>query len=312
MFRLKKIFFTATACLLTAVLLLSSCSGGAEKKKSAQIVTSFYPVYVLTLNLTDGIDGLTVANMTQSRGGCLHDYQLLPGDMRLLSTAQLFIINGAGLETFLDMITGQLPELKICDSSTGASILSGEGDAHEHGEGETHGHDHGDNAHIWLSISNAMIQVQNISDALIETFPKYRDQLESNTSDYLARLRQLQSDIHTLLAPYQGGQIVSFHEGFDYLMEEFGLSIAHEVETHDGAQPSAQELAHVTKEVEAEGVRLLAIDADEPPVSAEVLARETGAVICPLSTIVSGDGDKYSYENAMRQNAQAIAEVMGA
>ena len=312
MFRLKKIFFTATACLLTAVLLLSSCSGGAEKKKSAQIVTSFYPVYVLTLNLTDGIDGLTVANMTQSRGGCLHDYQLLPGDMRLLSTAQLFIINGAGLETFLDMITGQLPELKICDSSTGASILSGEGDAHEHGEGETHGHDHGDNAHIWLSISNAMIQVQNISDALIEAFPEYRDQLEANTSDYLARLRQLQSDIHTLLAPYQGDPIVSFHEGFDYLMEEFGLSIAHEVKTHDGAQPSAQELAHVTKEVEAEGIQLLAIDADEPPVSAEVPARETGAVICPLSTIVSGDGDKYSYENAMRQNAQAIAEVMGA
>lgn len=298
--------------MLTAVLLLSSCSGGAEKKKSAQIVTSFYPVYVLTLNLTDGIDGLTVANMTQSRGGCLHDYQLLPGDMRLLSTAQLFIINGAGLETFLDMITGQLPELKICDSSTGASILSGEGDAHEHGEGETHGHDHGDNAHIWLSISNAMIQVQNISDALIEAFPEYRDQLEANTSDYLARLRQLQSDIHTLLAPYQGDPIVSFHEGFDYLMEEFGLSIAHEVKTHDGAQPSAQELAHVTKEVEAEGIQLLAIDADEPPVSAEVLARETGAVICPLSTIVSGDGDRYSYENAMRQNAQAIAEVMGA
>ena len=75
MFRLKKIFFTATACLLTAVLLLSSCSGGAEKKKSAQIVTSFYPVYVLTLNLTDGIDGLSGANITQSRSGCLHDYQ---------------------------------------------------------------------------------------------------------------------------------------------------------------------------------------------------------------------------------------------
>ncbi len=311
MMRLKKFFFTAAACLTAAALLFSSCSGGAEKKKSAQIVTSFYPVYVLTRNLTDGIDGLTVANMTQSRGGCLHDYQLLPGDMRLLSTAQLLIINGAGLEAFLEQITGQLPELKVCDSSTGASILSGEGEAHAHGAGEAHGHDHGDNAHIWLSITNAMTQVQNISDALIETFPEYRDRFESNTSDYLARLKALQDEIHTLLAPYQGAQVVSFHEGFDYLMAEFGLTIVHEVETHDGAQPSAQELAHVTREVESEGIRLLAIDADEPPVSAEVLARETGAVICPLSTIVSGGGDLSSYENAMRQNAQAIAEVLG-
>lgn len=309
MIRLKKFFSTGMACITAISLLLTACTGGGSGQKGARIVTSFYPVYVLTLNLTDGIDGLTVANMTQSRGGCLHDYQLLPGDMRLLSTAELFVINGAGLETFLDMITGQLPDLAVCDSSTGASILSGEGEAHEHGE--AHGHDHGDNAHIWLSIDNAMVQVQNISGALIETFPQYREQLESNTADYLARLKSLQAEIHTLLAPYQGEQVVSFHEGFDYLMEEFGLCIAHEVETHDGAQPSARELAHVTREVEAAGIRLLAIDADEPPVSAEVLARETGAVICPLYTIVSGDGDKYSYENAMRHNAQAVAEVLG-
>lgn len=311
MIRLKKIISLSLACLMVIPMLLTACTRGGSAQRSAKIVTSFYPIYVLTVNLTDGIDGLTVANMTQTRGGCLHDYQLLPGDMRLLSTAELFIINGAGLETFLDMITGQLPDLTVCDSSTGASILTGEGEAHEHGEGETHGHDHGDNAHIWLSIDNAMVQVQNISDALMETFPEYQEQLKSNTTDYLARLESLQAEIRTLLAPYQGEQVVSFHEGFDYLMAEFGLSIAHEVETHDGAQPSAKELAHVTREVEAEGIRLLAIDADEPPVSAEVLARETGAVICPLYTIVSGDGDKYSYENAMRHNAQAVAEVLG-
>lgn len=312
MIRLKKFFSTGMACITAISLLLTACTGGGSGQKGARIVTSFYPVYVLTLNLTDGIEGLTVANMTQSRGGCLHDYQLLPGDMRLLSTAELFVINGAGLETFLDMITGQLPELTVCDSSTGASILSGEGEAHEHGEGETHGHDHGDNAHIWLSIDNAMVQVQNISDALIAAFPEYREQLKANTAGYLARLESLREEIRLLLAPYLGEQVVSFHEGFDYLMAEFGLSIAHEVETHDGAQPSAQELAHVTRKVEAEGIRLLAIDVDEPPVSAEVLARETGAVICPLYTIVNGDGDKYSYENAMRHNAQAVAEVLGA
>lgn len=313
MIRFKKLISAVTACLTAAVLLFTSCSGGAAKKaESAQIVTSFYPVYVLTLNITDGIDGLTVANMTQSRGGCLHDYQLLPGDMRLLSTAQLFVINGAGLETFLDMITGQLPELKICDSSTGTAIRSGGGEAHTHEAGESHGHDHGDNAHIWLSVSNAMIQVRNVSAALIETFPEYREQLESNTENYLARLGRLQTEIHAELAPYQGQSVVSFHEGFAYLMDEFGLNIAHEVETHDGAQPSAKELANVSREIEAESIRLLAIDADEPPVSAEVLARETGSVSCPLSTIVSGSGDKYDYENAMRQNAAAIAEVLSA
>ena len=308
--RIKKILVSFAAFLFSAAYLFTGCSNSGENSRTAQVVTSFYPVYVMTLNLTDGIDGITVANMTQSRGGCLHDYQLLPGDMRLLSRAELFVINGAGLETFLDQITGQLTELKVCDSSVGASILSGNGEAHAH-SGDEH-HAHGDNAHIWLSIDNAKIQVQNISRALVQTFPQYREQLERNTQNYLSRLSALKTEIQGMLTPFQGTPAVSFHEGFDYLLNEFGLSIAHEVETHDGAQPSARELAHVTSDIRENGIRLLAIDMDEPPVSAEVLSRETGAVSCPLSTIVNGDGSMEDYENAMRHNAQAIVEVLGA
>lgn len=306
----KKAAAAVVSLLLSAVFLLAGCTSGGGESTGGQVVTSFYPIYIMTRNLTNGIDGITVSNMTQNRGGCLHDYQLLPGDMRMLSGAELFVINGAGLETFLDQVTSQLTQLTVCDSSAGAAILSGEGEAHRHGD-DHDGHDHGDNAHIWLSVDNAMVQVRNISDALIRTFPQYREQLTQNTQDYLARLAALKAEIQQTLSPWQGAQVVSFHEGLDYLMDEFGLKIAHEVETHDGAQPSAQELAGVTSQIRQEGIRLLAIDADEPPVSAEVLARETGAVVCPLSTVVNGDGNVYDYENAMRANAQAIAEVLG-
>ena len=58
--------------VLLALLLLFPCLAGAET-----VVTSFYPVWILTLNLTRGLeDHVTVRNLAAPSVGCLHDYQL--------------------------------------------------------------------------------------------------------------------------------------------------------------------------------------------------------------------------------------------
>ena len=61
-------------------------------------------MYVLAENLTEGIDGIQVTNLTENQTGCLHDYQLTTSDMKLIDEADAFIINGAGLETFLEKV----------------------------------------------------------------------------------------------------------------------------------------------------------------------------------------------------------------
>ena len=61
------------------------------------IVTSFYPIYIFALNLTEGIEGVEVRNLTAPDTGCLHDYQLQTGDMKKLAAADAFLINGAGM-----------------------------------------------------------------------------------------------------------------------------------------------------------------------------------------------------------------------
>ena len=118
MFRLKKIFFTATACLLTAVLLLSSCSGGAEKKKSAQIVTSFYPVYVLTLNLTDGIDGL---NASVTFFVCIF-LMVIAGVMNAFSMSIMAVAAAAACMGFL---VWNFNPAKVFMGDTGSLFLGG-------------------------------------------------------------------------------------------------------------------------------------------------------------------------------------------
>ena len=94
-----------TSKVLSLLLLVLSIAfvgcGGADKaaeKKTAEpfrIVTSFYPMYVATINITDGVDGVEVYNMTKPQTGCLHDYQLMTEDMKTLEKADAFVINGA-------------------------------------------------------------------------------------------------------------------------------------------------------------------------------------------------------------------------
>ena len=68
------------------------------------IVTSFYPMYIATLNIVDGIEGVTVINLTENQTGCIHDYQLTTQDMRDIAEANIAVINGGDLEEFMEEV----------------------------------------------------------------------------------------------------------------------------------------------------------------------------------------------------------------
>ena len=98
------------------------------------VVTSFYPMYIATMNVIGDTEGVTLKNLSEPQTGCLHDFQLTPADMKLLSTADVFIINGGGIESFMEDIAKQYPELVIIEACEGIELLC---------EAEAHGHVHG-------------------------------------------------------------------------------------------------------------------------------------------------------------------------
>ena len=65
------------------------------------VVTSCYPMYIAALNIVDGVEGVRLENLSEPQTGCLHDFQLTPEDMKLLSTADVFVTNGGGIESFM-------------------------------------------------------------------------------------------------------------------------------------------------------------------------------------------------------------------
>ena len=74
--------------VVLSMLIMAGCGTQSQSaKKDFTIVTSFYPMYIDVINITKGVDGVKVVNMTKPQTGCLHDYQLTTEDMKTLEKA---------------------------------------------------------------------------------------------------------------------------------------------------------------------------------------------------------------------------------
>ena len=289
--------------LLVLSVALVGCSGadkGAEKKSAEpfRIVTSFYPMYVATINITDGVDGVEVYNMTKPQTGCLHDYQLMTEDMKTLEKADAFVINGAGMEDFMDKVTEQQKKLKVIDASRGIELI------HD---------DEGDNPHVWLSVTNEIAQVRNIADQLKEADPAHADKYEKNAAAYIEKLTALKNEMHAALDNVPHKDIVTFHEAFPYFAKEFNLNIIGVVEREPGTEPTPTELQETIEQVNALPTKVLFTEPQYSPAAAETIARETGAKIYTLDPVVTGEATpaaKDAYIDTMKKNMKVLQEAL--
>lgn len=295
--------------LATALLALLATGCAAQTNGQTTIVTSFYPMYVLTLNVTDGIDGVTVQNMAEQNVGCLHDYQLQTRDMVTLEGADALVINGGGMEQFMDKVLTLRADLPVIDASEGIAMFPSD-ETHDH---DAHAHDEHDelyNAHVWLDPSRAIKQVQNIADGLAEADPVHAAAYQENAAGYIERLTALDDELKTQLAPFAGADIITFHEAFAYFADAYGLHVAGVIANEPGEEPSTRDIADTCDLVTTLGIRTLFVEPQYPQKAAETIARETGASIYTLDPCVSGDGTKESYETIMRENARVLTEAL--
>ena len=266
-------------------------------------------MYVFTQNVARDVPGVRVVNMAAESVGCLHDYQLQTRDMVTLEGADALVINGGGMEQFMDKVIAQRPELPVINASDGIDMLCSE-DEHDHGHGD-HDHDHGVyNAHGWLDPALAMRQVQNIADGLAAADSEHAEAYQQNAAAYKARLQALDAELSAQLAPLAGSAIVTFHEAFTYFADAYGLVVAGVIANDAGEEPSTRQIAQTCDLVKQRQVKALFVEPQYPTKSAETIARETGAQVFTLDPVVSGDGSPESYENAMRENARVLTEAL--
>ena len=306
--------------LISTSLLFIGCNNNSDSNvitddDTLNIVTSFYPLYISTINITKDIPNVNVTNMTKSQTGCLHDYQLTPQDLKTLENADILVVNGAGMESFLDSIISQYPNLKIINATEGLDLLEDDTHSHDHDEHDhdEHDHDHEYNAHVWVSVTGNIEEVKNISSQLENLDPENKASYEANANTYITKLEDLKSEMHEELDNLPNRDIITFHEAFPYFAEEFNLNIAGVIEIEPDSEPSAKEIENIINTVKEKNIKALFTEPQYSSKVAETIAVETGATVYELDPIVTGDSTPNAYDdyiNKMKKNLDVLKEAL--
>lgn len=329
-------------CLLTVAFGLTALVAVfAEKKEETEdlvCVTSFYPVQLLAEAVTEGAEGVMVRNLTENHSGCIHDYTLTTQDMRLLSDAELFLINGGEMELFLEKAAAEYTDLAIVDTSEGydfleggehnhthgaeAEVHSGESctdPSHDHEEDETHdGHSHALNAHLWLDIDGYVLQLSRVEEAFVKADPAQAELYRKNAEDCRTELSKLKEEYASARELLNGKETVVFHEGFVYLLNMLGIETVHCLAMDSDTQIAAGEAAGIVKECKHHGIEVLFTEAEYAGTVSDTFVPELSCKVVVLDPVTADSASAEEAETGiavycqkMRKNLEMIKQAYG-
>ena len=306
-----------------------------ESDDTLTVVTSFYPMYIAALNIVDGVDGVRLENLSEPQTGCLHDFQLTPEDMKLLSTADVFVINGGGIESFMSDVAKAYPKLDVVEACEDVAFLSEDADTesesdhdhdhdadtesdsdhdHDHdadAESDSdHDHDHGDeNAHAWMSVPRYRTMVQTIASRLAEKDAKHADEYYANAKAYDAKLAVLEEKIDSLKSLTDGQNIIIFHEAYEYVADDFSMNACYLLDLDEERSVSAGEVKQVIGAIKDDGVSVILAEELYGKSMGDTVSRETDVHMVYIDPLNRGEYDKDSYLDGMERNIELIKEA---
>lgn len=297
---MKKVF----PLLLVCALLLGGCAAPQDQDDHrTNILATTYPLYLFARTITEGSDHIQVSQLITEQVSCLHDYTLTVKDMKLIEQADVIIVNGAGLEEFMDDVLSQ-SDAAVIDCSEHIELLTAAGHEDHHDEHHHHGHY---DPHYWLDLGNAETMLNTISDHLSALDPSHAELYAKNYARSATLLAETSAALPSLSCPY----LITFHDGFQYLAHAGGLTLLRSIEEESGSEASAAEIKEIISLVQEHGIPAIFTEKNGSDRTANVISRETGAAVYQLDMLMSGDGCNLSdYINAIQSNYSVIREAL--
>ena len=286
---------------LTAFSLWLSEQNKAESLSGQghKILVTFYPIYQFTKAI--GKEKIDVSIIIPP-GIEPHDWEPTIQDIQKMKDADMIVINGAGLESWITKITSINPNVMIVDTSSDIPLL----------EKNSNGLDKiaKKDPHIWLDPVLAKKQVQNIADGLIKLDPQNANYYQQNANDYKAKLDILDNEIKIDLSTCDKKDFLSFHDAFSYFSKEYGLHQHTIVGGLDPeTEPTAPALQQITKDAQSLGLNVIFTEEAANPRVSQVIADEIHGKVLVLSPL-EVTNKNIDYISKMEQNLSNLKEAL--
>jgi zinc transport system substrate-binding protein len=283
-----RIVIATVLVLLVAgvVVALTSSTGSGSGSSSGQldVVAAFYPIAFAAEQIDPSAD---VKNLTPP-GAEPHDLEVTPQDVQDLQSADVVLLMGQGFQPQLEKAADQGSAGKVIKllDTPGLGLTPGD-------------------PHVWLDPPRFEKLVTRIGDALGDPAAAER---------FNAKLATLDSEYRSGLANCKRKEIVTSHEAFGYLAEDYGLQQVAISGISPEAEPTPAALQAAVDAVRKTGATTVFTEPLVSPKLAETVARETGAKTAVLNPIEGLTPDEQSkgedYFSVMRENLAALRQAL--
>ncbi|MFN8548767.1 MAG: zinc ABC transporter substrate-binding protein [Candidatus Eisenbacteria bacterium] len=287
-----------SALRLLIPFLVACISTGKAQATPLKIGVTLHPYYSWTANVVAGVPEVEVRGVIPAEVDA-GDYQPTPKEIAQLADLDAIVINGLGHDDFiLDMLraSGNDKVVIIRPNDATPQIRGAHGEAA--------------NSHTFISFTNAIQQTYAIARELGKLRPADEVTFEANAAAYAKRLRAIKAEAATKLADPKISRVVTVHDGYSYLLQEFGIELAGVIEPAHGLIPSAKEMEEMVELVRREKVRVVLSEASFPDKLLQVLRDEAGVKVYIISHIATGAYSPDEFEAQMKTNADTLVEAL--
>ena len=311
--------YVFTAVLLAAILFVGNMltmtyvrteqSREQLKEGNLLVVTSFYPMYVAAENVIGDVEGVTLENLSEPQTGCLHDYQLTAADMKLLSKADVFIVNGGGIESFLSDVAESYPNLKIIQACDGIELLQAAEGTEDVDSDEAESEEHLHETETADTKAESDVHDEEADHADHDHSEHSHGDENAHAQTYQGKVRELQQEAAELSSQIAAQPVVVFHEAYEYIVQEYGLTLAGEMNLDEERQVSAGEVADILHAIEENHVSVVLAEKLYGTDMGEMVAKQSGVKVIYLDTLTRGDYSEDIYLEGMKNNIEQLKEA---
>lgn len=270
--------------------------------KTLNVVTSFSVLGDMTRQV--GGDAVNVTTLVGPDGDP-HTFEPSPKESALLSKADVVVVNGLGLEGWIDRLvkaSGFKGQLVVASQGVSTQTLE------EDGRTVT-------DPHAWNNVANGVIYVHNITEGLAKADPQQASSLKARGATYAAELNQLEAWVKQRVStiPREKRKVLTSHDAFGYFARAYQVDFLSPQGLSSESEASAADVGALIKQIKADGVHTWFMENQLDPRLVKQIAAATGAQaggeLYPEALSKPG-GVADSYINMVRHNVDTIVAGM--
>jgi zinc/manganese transport system substrate-binding protein len=298
------------------VLFLALCVWGggtvAGAEKMVKVIASFSILGDMIKNV--GGDRVQVITLVGPNGDA-HVFEPTPADAKAVSAADLVIVNGLGLEGWMDRLiktSGYKGRVVVASQGIKPREMAKEEEA-EHSHGGKH--EHKIDPHAWQNLANGQVYVDNIAKALSSVDAPGALIYQAHAAAYKTKLGELDQWVKTEFSgiPKPKRRMITSHDAFGYLGAAYGVTILSPMGLSTESEPSAGGVARLIQQIRQEKITAVFIENVSDPRLVAQIGKESGVTLggeLYSDALSKPEGPAPTYIDMFKNNIPKIVAAM--